>query len=400
MAAASDGGSVYGRLMRKKLREWLLAVVIAIVAIEVGIQAAVRLGYADFSLPSYSLAHASPFWQVLSPDFGNWHPSNAQYSHRKTCYDHIYRSNSHGMRDAEAPIASSSPRVVVLGDSFTEGYAVPDGRRYSERLEAATDVRFLNFGVAGFGSTQAYLLYKTLASKFDHSAVILAIVPTLDFHRNTPSEPALRQGAQYRPFLVGQYPNYEVRYPEGGFAPGYEWRKWATVILSEYWLTFRSRFHIGALLQDRLPDLSNVFAQLPGFRLPFGRPEPRSDIESAYLRYSPEGFMRLRYIIEQVKAIAGDRPMLVFSIPLTYDYKRVAAAKVAPPLTAELRALARKIGVEYIDILEATNGTDWHRFYPECDEHWSEQGHQAAADLLSRWRILTRGASDRVTKIQ
>lgn len=365
--------------MFKKLGEWTLVIALVLVALEAALQVVVRLGYLDFSLPRYSVANIVPFWQVLNKDFGVWHPAHAQYSHRKSCFDVTYSSNSFGMRDAEASVTSTAPRVVVLGDSIVEGWGVADGQRVTDRLEALTGVRHLNFGTAGgFGSTQAYMLYKTLASKFEHQAVVLSILPDNDFLDDAPSAAALGEGAPYRPLLVGDYPNYELRYPPGGPSQGgLSWKNTVTAVLDEYSLLFRSRQQIGGLLKgsfdEDMHSTPNDGAQTKGGK-----------IRSYYFDYNAEQFARLRYAIEQIKAIAGARPMLIFTVPRPHDYQR-ASIPGTPPLTRELKALASNLGVTYVDLLEATKDDDWRKFFLSCDGHWSNDGHQAAAEQLATW---------------
>src|SRR6266542_2928314 len=92
--------------MVKKIGQWLLAIAVSLVCVELALQAAVRLGFADLDLPSYSLAQAQPFWQEVNADFGVWHPPNARYRHRRSCFDLIYTSNAYGMRDRDVAMAS------------------------------------------------------------------------------------------------------------------------------------------------------------------------------------------------------------------------------------------------------------------------------------------------------
>ena len=61
------------------------------------------------------------------------------------------------------------------------------------------NIEALNFGVSGnFSSTQEYLLYKELASKFEHSAVALFFLPSNDF---TDNDPEYFDDTRYRPYL-------------------------------------------------------------------------------------------------------------------------------------------------------------------------------------------------------
>ena len=100
--------------MLKKLGEWLLALALCVVAVEIALHLAVRAGVLHFSLPSYSAANVEPFWQILNRDFGFWHPANGRYHHSKLCFDVTYTANALGMRDREVAIDSQVPRVVVF----------------------------------------------------------------------------------------------------------------------------------------------------------------------------------------------------------------------------------------------------------------------------------------------
>jgi hypothetical protein len=367
-----------GRGAHKKVREWLLAFALCIVAVEVALQLAVRTGVVHFSLPSYSATNVKPFWQILNRDFGVWHPANGRYHHSKVCFDVTYTANSHGMRDREVPVASDLPRVVVLGDSFVEGWGVKHGHRFTEYLEQLTGIQHLNFGTSGgFGSTQSYMLYKTLASKFDHQAVIFSILPDNDFTEDQPAKSGAPAAGPYRPFFVGEYPTYEVRY-----AADNSWNRWLKQMpiepfLNEFWLTFRARYEISGLLKDR----AAAIAQGSG-----GRPSQAAFGGIArYFDYERDEFNRLRFAIEQIKAIAGDRPMLIFTIPRPRDFWRAAALGEVPPLRREIEALSAKLGITYIDLLEGMQGRDWKQYFLTCDGHWSRDGHEAAATLLGNW---------------
>ena len=303
---------------------WLLAAAISLVCIELLLQAAVRLGYADLDLPSYSIAHAQPFWQDINADFGVWHPSNAHYRHQKSCFDLVYSSNAQGMRDREVTTTSPTPRVVVLGDSFVEGWGVDNASRFTDRLSSLTGIEHLNFGVAGdFGSTQAFLLYKTLAAKFDHRAVIFTILPANDFFDDLPSPARLKQGARHRPYLIGNYPDYQVTYPAGTWSADRQWAWHFKNVLREFWLSYRVADHAVQRVQQMIA---------------FWRKSPTFDmLHSFYFDYTSEQFDRLRYAVEGIKAVAGSRPLLIVTIPDGRDYARAAATGITPPLTRALR---------------------------------------------------------------
>jgi hypothetical protein len=267
------------------------------------------------------------------------------------------------MRDREVPLRSPSKRVVVLGDSFVEGWGVAYGRRFTEILESTTKVEHMNFGTAGgFGSTQAYLPYKTLASRFDHTAVVLSILPANDFLDDEPRDERLRAGQPRRPFLLGTYPDYRLTYPENGPPRSLT----ITDVFAAFSATYRTIDHVATMWRS------------------MQRGVPK-DIASYYRDYTPEQFGRLRYAIEQIAKIAQPRPFLVFTIPRHADYFRLKDEKDVPKLRTEITDLAKQVGFTYVDLL-SDPGPNWRELFFGCDSHWSPTGHEAAAKALAGWQ--------------
>src|SRR6185503_12948152 len=163
------------------------SVVVSLVLIEAGLAVCTRLGLFPIKVPTYSLAQArnTIFWRDVNPDFGVWHLPDASIRHTKSCFDVTYHSNSYVARDRERAEQSSDRRIVVLGDSMTEGAGVNDPERFASLLERDSRIEHMNFATAGsFGTIQYWLLYKTLASRFSHSAVFIGMIPVNDFWDN------------------------------------------------------------------------------------------------------------------------------------------------------------------------------------------------------------------------
>jgi hypothetical protein len=357
----------------RRLPQILLMTAITLVLLELALQVAVRLGVLSLSLPTYSITRTTPFWLDINEHFGVWHPASSHYRHYKSCFDVVYASNSLGMRYKKAEVASRSQRVVFLGDSFVEGYGIADGARFTDRLENMTGFDHLNFGTAQFGPVQSYVLYKTLASEFDHNAVIFAIYPNNDFLDDLPVPSRLRRGARYRPYLVGDYPDYELRYPPGGLGPDYQLGARLSSIAMEFSLTGRAVEYASTIFRTTILD------HLRSARL-------KRPLTSSYYDYDADEFNRLRYSIEQIKDIAANRPMLIVTIPGGGDvieFERLGRKR--PPLTEELVALSEKLGITYIDLLEKLHPYDLDNYYLACDQHLSPAGHQWAADAMATW---------------
>lgn len=332
-------------------------------------QAVVRLGLLDVSLPTYNADNAWSFWADVDPNFGVWHLPHARYRHAKACFDVPYQANRFGMRDGETSERHAGPRVAVLGDSFAEGWGVADGKRLPELLERQTRTEHLNFGTSGdFDPVQYWQLYRTLAKRFDHDAVLVMILPNNDFPPAGPPAAA----ARWAPRLEGAYPNYRVAYPPRKFAPQpRDWKRYAVNLPGEFWLTYRTGMFMVAYV-------SAVRAHNAG------APEQGAAQRSRYYNYTQQEFDRMRYAIEQIAKEAGERRVLVVTIPRPDDFAAAQGGK-APPLPQELAKIAAGAGIGYLDLLPAMRRdaegqpANW---FLTCDGHWSEAGHAEAAKVI------------------
>jgi hypothetical protein len=112
----------------------LISVGVFLIFLEIGSFVAIKAGWFDVELPGYSLSGSDFFWKIINPNFGVWHEANDTMAHRGRCYDVTYKSNSLGMRDNEIAKVARGHRVVVLGDSFVDGWGVDFGQRFTETL--------------------------------------------------------------------------------------------------------------------------------------------------------------------------------------------------------------------------------------------------------------------------
>ena len=94
-----------------------------------------------------------------------------------------YRTNAHGLRDRDRPAkASGTKRVLVIGDSYTWGYAIAEEEAYpqvAERLLAERgrpDIEVINGGIPDYNSRQERVLLEKLLPIYQPDAVFLAYV--------------------------------------------------------------------------------------------------------------------------------------------------------------------------------------------------------------------------------
>lgn len=110
---------------------------------------------------------------------------------------YLMQVNAQGFRSDRPFIRERSKglrRVLIFGDSFTAGDAVPNRQRYSDLLEqsllaSGIPVEVYNFGLSSTGTDQQYLIWKEFAQGMEHDLVVIAVFV----------ENIRRVAAQFRP---------------------------------------------------------------------------------------------------------------------------------------------------------------------------------------------------------
>jgi hypothetical protein len=317
------------------------------------------------SKPTYHVNSAS-FWADTNPSFGVWHHPNGKFIHEAGCFSVEYDTNSYGARDKERTLHSSAPRTVVLGDSFIEGIGVPAGERLTDDLERDTGREHLNFGTGGdFGPLQYALLYKTMASKFDHNLVIVGVLPDNDFHdMSFEYWKAAGKGNRYRPYYAE---DFSVFYP-GHFDPHAGDGFWVHV--EAFLRAYLASYHVGQFLVSRM-----YWRHLGPY--------------SGYNDYTPVDLARLQHALEDIKSTAdahGARTA-VFLIAGANDFRRLHQAGTNR-LGPVMESWGSQVGIPVKDLLpemDARANNDYMSYFLKCDGHWSPHGSAVAAQVLEPW---------------
>ncbi len=336
------------RVRRAAIR-LLFGAVLSLVVLELGAMALIRTGVVVAPAPHRG---ETGFWWHQHPEFGAWKYADSEGPHNGACFDVRYRTNSVGARDRERERRTDGPRVVVLGDSYLEGYGIEEASRLTNVLESRTGIPHLNFAMASFGLYQQLLVYEALAREFDHTAVIASFLPENDF-ADMDLDLARRFGVAeytYRPYPVGEPPDVER----------YDHREWAV----RRWLRLHS--YAFNLIQWTV----GVSAAAEG--------------HASFFYDPPESGVRmLEYLIGELARSVGDRTLVLVLIPHLKDLEHYA--RVGPdPLSARLAPVARRHGVILVNLLPlmAERARTWSSYYLSCDWHWSHYGNRVAADLV------------------
>ena len=376
---AEAGNDIPRQGNRFKRHPWLsraLLLLVLLLLSEGALRLAAQAGLYPYQM--YPTSFNPVYWDDIDPHFGVWHHPHASLRHQSSCFDVTYTSNSHGARDRERGESTGGrPRVVVLGDSYVEGYGNPLEQRCSEILEKKMSMEFLNFGTSGnFGSIQEWQLYEHLARRFEHTAVVLLLLPFNDFSDNRATDfPRER----YRPYLRNNSGHYELYYTVDFEKRRRDFRKLSTIVKN----TIDNHVYVANFLRWAVRLLKKKEGAAPPDH---GLPE-----QAPYMSYAAEDMAQLLYSYEKILALAGGLPLHVFSIPSSLDYQAYAAGRRQFPLQCDMAQFAGVHPHFYFhdllpDFYAYLQAHDLH--YGDltlgCDEHWGALGHQLAAESIQR----------------
>lgn len=113
--------------------------------------------------------------------------SELGWTYRANYRGELYSSNAMAARGTRSYAAGTPPgtfRVAAFGDSFTHANEVRDDEAWSARLEHLDGrLEVLNFGVGGYGTDQAMMLYERRGEEFEADLVVLGFAEP-DYARN------------------------------------------------------------------------------------------------------------------------------------------------------------------------------------------------------------------------
>lgn len=118
-------------------------------------------------------------------------------------WDVYYKTNAEGFRDTTHPLTKEGKRILILGDSITEGMGVDQNDNFTKIIEKKLGSQFevFNFGVRGYDIIQEDKCLHEIGLKYNPDIVIQVLCEN-DF------------GPSGQPLLsiFGAYLNYRPRY--------------------------------------------------------------------------------------------------------------------------------------------------------------------------------------------
>lgn len=309
--------------------------------------------------------------------WGSWNVPNYKGRIANNCFDVNYQFNSYGARDKERTLEGKN-RTIVLGDSFIEGWGVDQDKILAASLEKKAGTEYLNFGIAGSGTgvLNQYMLYKDLASKYEHDSVIVGMYPGNDFQDNDPAAWGGSAKLYYRPFwkLNEDKSDIEIVYfaekVEGKFLPGLEPENKAPhFTVYDHLTEFSATLNLVTVLKNYKISLSKESQQKFSYNL-----EVPEDARLASL-----------IIHDKFSKLIGQKNKYVVIIPAGSDvFHYLKTGKKKVPKFEEFKSKLSEQGWQVIDTMDTFASLPENKIseYFICDGHWNDKGNALAAEYI------------------
>lgn len=292
---------------------------------------------------------------------------------------YLMQVNGLGFRSDKEFVQERRPghrRVLVFGDSFTAGDAVPNRRRYTELLETylsaseAGPVELFNFGLSSTGTDQQYLIWREFAQDIEHDLVVIAVFVENIRRVNARFRPHHdehgRERIYAKPYFqledgelrLCQVPPRREPFDEAGLSP----EQAAAVDQGGRFMALR-RMVTALGVRDVVQKLTQ-YQPLPHYDSP-----------------SSPAWLLMRAILAQWIGALG-KPVLLLPIPLPQHLDQTCDAA---PYQARFAELAADLGCALHDPLPGLlriAPAERRRLRWEKDIHFTPAGHEALARSL------------------
>lgn len=322
------------------------------------------------------------------------------------------RYNSAGFRDPEHDSRKRAGvfRVIVLGDSYLEGYSVELVDSFARQLETELrrynlNAEVINLGVGGYGTLQEYLVFHHIGSLYQPDLVLLGFsfsndLQDNDFELGSAFARSRGQNTRRRPFLDPSSREWTILQPD---------------------FEASRRLFEGAAKADQRPSRatggtpsSRVLTALRGLANQIGLTSPPSGeldpvetgVVGPYLCTEPPAIRRswvttgriLERLNDEVSDLGGQ--LVVFSVPWIAEVNwrnawlfglRTAALGEACIDGARahdrLAELLEPLAVPYLDLLPAfrSAAAEGAELFGDRDTHWNAAGHELASQKLQEF---------------
>ncbi len=303
----------------------------------------------------------------------------------------VVESNRDGFRDRDYELDKSEGvfRILVLGDSYTEGRQVAAEHRFTNRLEErlrddGVHAEVMNYGLSGYGTAQELEVLKHFGPIYRPDLVLVAFLHHNDIRNNAASLEPDRVRPFYRLHADGRL---EVAYPDPP-SPGWGKRLLRNVRLLYFIRDRLERLNAGYGRGNLVDNLQGTDPQAL---------EAAKAIPPQFRRSTPPRFRKAERLTQRLLAemasvareIGATFAMALLPSVLELRHFRGqggftdARYDGARPFRV-FRAFAEQEGILCIDLRPALAEGDapMDRLFVPVDGHFSKQGHARTAKAL------------------
>ena len=311
--------------------------------------------------------------------WGAWRRPNSTTRQGRECFDIEISTNEVGARDSSFEQLEGK-NLVLLGDSFAEGFGVEYTNTAQYILEQKLGINVLNFGSAGnFGPLQQYLIYRDLASSYEHDSVLIFVLPANDF---TDNDRAYWEGSEANRIRYRPYYSYQ----DNILTPWYFPEATATDIYGDYSVSTDSSNVTAINLTVRIKKflIGNLWLSNPLRTLSYILTKHDITAGNYYLSATEEQQSDLVRAYSSVVVEAAGKPVSFVIIPTQRDFMLLEnnVELVESQVWHQgLKELASSSGGVFIDLINFRT-RDTTKLFHTCDGHWSEFGNIWAAGAI------------------
>lgn len=306
------------------------------------------------------LAYSSPKTQFRDPHLEIVRAPSRRLVHAREGFS-WGRVNADGHVDG--PPRPGSPRVLALGDSYTEGLQVPPERRFSELLAAALDVDVVNAGQSGWSPAHVVRYLEREGGRLAPDGLLVQV--------NDGDLPGLVDPARLH--VDVRDPVCAPRLPDGFSTSGPA--AWLDTLSGRSALVYLATSRMGLLLGRQLDRLRREWTA-----------ETRAPTRDAGVPTSQRAAMRACL----ARLAAHPQPLAVLYVPRLNYGPSGACRPSRPEVGRSYRALGEGLGIVVVDPTQdlcgayATTGQPLHGFHNGRmgEGHLNEAGHRVVAEAL------------------
>lgn len=347
------------------------------------------------------------------------HPPNLTQERSSIDFRYTFKTNSQGLRYKEIPLAkpNNTVRVLVVGDSFTEGYGVELKDTFSWLLEEeftseTRRVNFINGGLGGAGPLDYARLFVHVGLSYEPDALLICIYANdvSNTKENASPEQIYESRRRHRRLKHLLWPRIYTRL---SLAKKQRYADFFEAVSAKARSRGISEEEIQRWKGRIPPELVDAVkkGQLLGAMLSYGLLKPKYWVESIDIEgtRAERKWSAMVTILEKMLSTAQERGIWIgiVYIPARFQYDpakenpeiwRLAGTEIRNEWLSGESEIQRRLeswtttaDIPFLDLTpalkEAIKADDKLNF--RIDDHWSPRGHQVAALSIAEWLSKT-----------